>query len=594
MYYFINQIYLYILFSTILISISILFAPLSSFGQPSLSSSYNFSLASDLVTYNKKSNFIKEFEIPQLKEQGLKGITTDSKGNVWFYHSTNKTSTIFRLEPTHNSITSYNITGNTKVDMAIMNLAGGQLLFDKERNYLWFTDARTNSIGKLDVLKGKIELIEIPTENSGVMGIGMSQNKSDIWFTEIMSNKIGKLDINSNKIDEYYTGDQTGPTLLTFDRNGILWVTLSYGNGILRVEPKLLDNNKSNNSSSSQTGMSIIRLPKSDGFSPFGIAAGKDKNGMQKLFVSDHSSNRVIATFNDVNPYIGYISYWTSPLQDYSTTLPSQIVTSNSGDVVYFPQHVGNKITKIDVSTGIMTEYDIPTGPISTAVYITITDDGKRVWFTEWAANKVAYLDTTIPIPLSINIGNLSSIPLQLNVEKPTEIPVNLKTTNNVSTIASSSLSLKQVDLAVTGMTESGLKAISYDVEPQRIDMQKNASINAKVYLTMKDFDRTIIPTLDQYTIMIGTSLLEKESQQTRISLHYPITVSLSMPSTKSTIQSISSQSKIQEPNPFFNISLRDIIKTTAILVIIGLIAYLVFSKIHRIKLKRRLKDDSH
>ena len=51
-----------------------------------------------------------------------------------------------------------------------------------------------------------------------------------------------------------------------------------------------------------------------------------------------------------------------------------------------------------------MTEYDIPTGPLSTTIFAAISQDGKKMWFTEWASNKIAYLDTTLPVPLGIQI----------------------------------------------------------------------------------------------------------------------------------------------------------------------------------------------
>ena len=41
----------------------------------------------DYVKYQLQSEFIEEFEVPtDNNEMGLKGITTDSKNNVWFYH----------------------------------------------------------------------------------------------------------------------------------------------------------------------------------------------------------------------------------------------------------------------------------------------------------------------------------------------------------------------------------------------------------------------------------------------------------------------------------------------------------------------------
>ena len=72
------------------------------------------------------------------------------------------------------------------------------------------------------------------------------------------------------------------------------------------------------------------------------------------------------------------ISYWTSPSQAYPQTLPSQIVSDKAGHNIYFAEHGGNRISKIDTKSGIMTEYDIPTGPLSTAVFIAISDDSKK------------------------------------------------------------------------------------------------------------------------------------------------------------------------------------------------------------------------
>jgi streptogramin lyase len=69
------------------------------------------------------------------------------------------------------------------------------------------------------------------------MGIVLSPDRKSIWFTEITGDKIASLDILSNKVTEYPTGENTGPTFLTFDNKGILWVTMSYSHNILRVEP---------------------------------------------------------------------------------------------------------------------------------------------------------------------------------------------------------------------------------------------------------------------------------------------------------------------------------------------------------------------
>ncbi|MGI8831098.1 MAG: Vgb family protein, partial [Nitrososphaeraceae archaeon] len=199
------------------------------------------SLTEDMITYNKQSNFIKEFKIPNnLQGLGLKGITTDSEGKAWFYHATNKTTTIIKFDPEIDNFTQYDVRGDTVVDNAIVNLAGGQLIFDNKRSIVWFTDARTNSIGKLDTRDGRIELVDIPTPSSGPMGITLSPDGKNVWFTEITGNKISSLDIESNRILEHPTGEESGPTLLTFDSTGMLWVTQSYSNNILQLQPWML------------------------------------------------------------------------------------------------------------------------------------------------------------------------------------------------------------------------------------------------------------------------------------------------------------------------------------------------------------------
>lgn len=275
-------------------------------------------LTADMITYSKQSNFIKEFNIPDnIQELGLKGIITDSDGNAWFYHTTNKTTKIIKFELEKEIFTEYNVTGNTVVDNAIINLAGGQLIYDKGRSIIWFTDARTNSIGKLDTGDGKIELVNIPTPNSGPMGIALSPDGKSIWFTEITGNKISSMDIESKRILEYPTGEESGPTLLDFDNAGILWVTQSYSNDILQVEPWMLVPN-----SNTSMGMSTITLREPDRFSPFGIAIVDSKNNSSEkhkmLFVSDHSSSRVIVSSTNTSSETSdilepYTSYWTSP-----------------------------------------------------------------------------------------------------------------------------------------------------------------------------------------------------------------------------------------------------------------------------------------
>ena len=517
------------------------------------------------VTYEKRSNFIKEFKIP-IKERGLKGIAIDSGGNAWFYHQTNKTSTIMKFNPENNNFNSYPIEGKTVTDDTVINLAGGQIIYDEKRNSIWFTDARINSIGRLDINSGKIALTKIPTNNSGIMGIVLSPDDKEIWFAEIIGNKIGRFDIQSRAIDEYPTGDTTGPTLISFDKKGELWVTLSYAKSVLMVQPWLLI------PETKLSGMFEIKLKEPDTFSPFGIAITSNHN-QSTIYLSDHGSSRVIVS-NLTSELKEYISYWTSPTQAYPATLPSQVV-SDKFENVYFPEHGGNRISKIS-PTGLMTEFDIPTGPLATVVYIAVSQDVSKVWFTEWASNKIGYLDNSMTLPLELKPKNASQMSVKVNQTYRIEI---LVTKNNIT--GTSPISLNEIDLSATGMTDSGLQGLTYLANPQRFNMTKNPSINGTIDLTV-DAKEAIA---GKYTVMPRISTLEKDDLT--VSLLYPQTVTLDVPVHKTQIQNLPSSVNNEEGSNSMFIFLRDLARYASIGVAAILIGYLVYRKIVKSRIER-------
>ncbi|TLX87896.1 MAG: hypothetical protein E6L01_01260 [Thaumarchaeota archaeon] len=530
------------------------------------------------VAYEKHSNFIKEFKIP-INERGLKGVTTDSDEDVWFYHATSNGSMIMKMSKEGNNFTKYRIPGNTTADTAIINLAGGQLLFDNTSNVIWFTDARTNSLGKLEIKSSKIELLSIPTNNSGIMGLAFSPDKKALWFTEIIGNKIGSLDIESKKITEYPTGDNSGPTLLTFDSKGVLWITLSYANSILKVEPWLLF------PGIKSSGMYTISLERPDFFSPFGIATVQVK-GVEKMFVSDHGSSRLIVA-NVASDLKNYTSYWTSPSQALPMALPSQVVSDKAGNI-FFVEHGGNKIVKISSDNGIMTEFDIPTGPLATSLFLTVSEDEKRIWFTEWASNKIAYLDNTLQVPLNMLVTKNESAstytditPITLKASESFSAKVALTLDKNMSSLVLAN----DTELSVVGMTDSGLQGVGYTSKPQSVNLmdipKRDIGIDFKV-----ETEKAIA---GNYTLMIRASLLEKDGLI--LSLLYPQLVKLDVPTKPPVMNKIQNFQEFSKKNVESSNSsalFRDLIRIGAIAVVIILVGYLIYHNIvRRIKFKK-------
>jgi streptogramin lyase len=506
----------------------------------------------ELVTYEKHSNFIKEFPI-LLEERGLRGITTDSDGNAWFLHSTNKTSTIFKLEPESGKFAQYPVKGETLADNPVINLAAAQLLFDKGRNTIWFTDARVNSIGKLDIANGQVKLWHVPTKNAGPMGTVLSPDGKSLWFAEIFGNKIARFDIHSEKIVEYSTGENTGPALIAFDEKGQLWVTLSFSDSIMLAQI-------GNIASDSSVGMVKMSLPEPDRFSPLGIAISGGK-----MYISDHGSSRVIVA--DENSGLkSYNVYWTSPSSSpmVPTTLPGQIVVDKKSGYLYFPQHGGNRITEIRPQDGLMTEYDIPTGPLSTVLFLAASDDGK-IWFTEWASNKVAYLDTSIQLPFEEQVQQQE--PVTLTKSSTANPNVLIKSTAANST--SNSLSLSQVEVGLTGMTESGPTGITYQANPPRVNLEQRGSAQSTIQIKTQDNAKP-----GTYTAMIRVQAPEQDGLM--VSRLYPIKLVLNVPQPASATQPSESitQSTLFE--------VRDLIRMLAIAAAVGLASYIVYRRVKR------------
>jgi virginiamycin B lyase len=461
----------------------------------------------EFVTYEKQSSFIKEFAVP-FEELGLKGITTDLQGNLWFYHSTNTTSTLALFDPANGEFTKFPVEGETVTDEPIINLASSQLAFDSERNAVWFTDSRINSVGRLNIDTAEINLWPLPTEQAGPMGITLSPDGNSVWLAEITGDKIARLDISSGRIEEYPTGEQSGPALLAFDDSGQLWVTLSFADSVLLAQPWALAPNSS-------LGMSRFSLPEPDRFSPLGIAFSEGK-----VFLTDHGSSRIIVA--DANSNLQqYEEYWTSPSSAFPTTLPSQIISDKQGKI-YFTQHGGNRITEI-TKDSVMTEYEVPTGPLSTVVYLSPAADGK-VWFSEWASNKIAYLDTTMQVPFTLNTEKTA---VTLDGSSSQNVTVSLNSSSD-ATATTTPVSISEVEIGLTGMTESGLRGVTYEAQPPRMDLQDVNSTQSEIQISAQENARP-----GNYTIMVRA--FTPENDGLIISRLYPVELVLDVPEPVST-----------------------------------------------------------
>ena len=128
--------------------------------------------------------------------------------------------------------TSGSITGTFPVPSCFFGL--GDITTGPDGN-LWFTDADTNSIGRVTT-SGVVTEYPIPTENSGPNSIAPGPCGSGLWFTEKNANQVAQI-TTSGVISEYPVPTQgSEPQGITSGPDGNVWFTESSTSQLGRVD----------------------------------------------------------------------------------------------------------------------------------------------------------------------------------------------------------------------------------------------------------------------------------------------------------------------------------------------------------------------
>jgi hypothetical protein len=335
---------------------------------------------------------------------------------------------------------------------------------------------------------------------------------------------------------EYDTGEGSGPALLTFDLQGFLWASLSFADTVLRIDTS---------TQPSRDAMTEFRLTGLESFSPLGIAFSGDR-----IYISDHSSSRVVSS--DL-AFASFVSYWTSPSREFSTTLPGQIINDGKGNV-YFPQHGGNWFSAID-EQGLLTEYEIPTGPLATVIFLGSSKD--RIWFTEWASNKIAYLDTALKIPFELQPSQDEVI---LTDVKDESLDITLKQSGN-----NTAISLSEINVAVLGMTENGLQGVTYETLPSAANLTNADRIDIAIKLHAEAGAIS-----GRYTIVVRATAAENDGLL--VSKLYPVLLTIDVPPLSADEQD--SSQAIEDSRSF-----QDLLRIVALSAAAVLGGYLVYKR---------------
>ncbi len=242
---------------------------------------------------------------------------------------------------------------------------------------VWASDSSGNQLVGMDPSTGRLTTVEIPTDFSFPYTLTPGPGNT-LWFTELFAGKVGVLSQNGT-IREYSLpgGNITEPAQLVFANSTTGYVcdvgpSEPLGGGIYSFNvdewaPKLMGN-------------SHLNLPTS-------VTIGSGA-----LWVALHGSSSV-AAYNLTTR--GWSYFPTTPISWTPTTLPYFV--NASGSTVWFNEHYGNRIGKIEVANGSLTEYSEASRAVNGDTIgnaQTFAVGGGRAWFAEETGNVLGYADS--------------------------------------------------------------------------------------------------------------------------------------------------------------------------------------------------------
>ena len=411
----------------------------------------------------KSSKYVKEYQIPTDCTQP-QAITMDPQGNVWFAQS--NTGRLAKFNPLTETFTEYdNMFWPAGQNSMIWGL-------DYSDGSLWFTDDKHDSVWKFETDTRRYDVMNLQIlEDSLPQRLQVEGSK--IILNDFTGSQIVILDeIESETPVTYALPSNSEESVVgdfTIDSKNNLWYTnwILEQNGILaRVNQTTFDLSIQKNEDLLEFVM--YTLP-SDLKTPNGITS--DDYG--KIWITD-SSNSLIFKFDPITRVFSKyptneassLTYGNYTGQINSTASKPYWIEKDSTGRLVFNEQGANRIGVLDPDSLSLVEYEIPSrnpnwgdcanNDCGLAQVFDFTIGDGKVWFTEWAENKIGFVDTSSELPFSVGLesAEISIKPGDKRVLSFSVFP-NSEDSMEISPILSNPNSADGVDAKLNSYTKS-------------------------------------------------------------------------------------------------------------------------------------------
>ncbi len=376
----------------------------------------------------KSTNYVREFSIPTLCTQPL-AITTDYDENVWFVET--NTGNLAKFDPRSETFTEY--------ENPMWPQGGRSMMWGIDYapdGSIWYTDDVNDSIWQFSTLEEEYDRLSYPSEGDSLPQ-KLFIDGSQIIINDFTGNKITFLDPNQSAENIVHLSvpspifvNNTVPSTagFTIDQDDHVWYTnwlFPEGGVLVKFDQNSYFNSVADSGEYFQSLFDFIEyyeLPPSL-LTPTDAVAGDDGT----IWLPDNTSS----SFYNFDPLTGNFTQYVTSVPQLSSygnhtgviktpiSRPYWVESDEQGRIIFNEQHANN-ISVMDPKSQSLVEYNVPSknphwtdcDPIISAVLddcgiaqiLDFTVDGEKIWFTEWVENNIGVVDTSVPLPLEIQL----------------------------------------------------------------------------------------------------------------------------------------------------------------------------------------------
>ena len=333
---------------------------------------------------------------------------------------------------------------------------------------VWATVMVMNSMEGLDPADGSVQSVNltIPSASPYTLTVGPS---GSLWFTLLTTGKarIGVVSSDlSLAIYPVLQHTKELPTQIAFANSSYAYYTglnplNSTDSGVYAFNPQ----NVSGGVASKRVGGNFTLVQ------PDSVALAA-----HSLWVAQHAVSMIAAYNTTMSRWTLYpTSLFNYVVQD--STLP--YFMSSEGGIVWFNEHYGNSIARLDPKSGTMSEYSEANPPITKGTEIqndvTIGQGTNGLWFTSLSGNYIGFASNSYTPPFSLAVNGSNTLTIPRGGQKAVNFELDGSWTGNLAINSSDTENYIAVPRLIS------VSPTTKEVAPGRTSFQVTISVNSSL-----------------------------------------------------------------------------------------------------------------